>query len=68
MKKVKIVTEYIELEQLLKWAGIAGTGSAAKNMIKNSEVKVNGETELRRGKKVRPGDIVDVGDTRLIVE
>lgn len=60
MEKIRIFTEYIKLDQFLKWCRIAKTGSEAKMIITSGIVKVNGETELRRGKKLRDGDIVEV--------
>ena len=54
----KISTEYIRLEQFLKLCDIAGSGGQAKLMIQNGEVQVNGETEVRRGRKLYPGDSV----------
>ena len=59
---IKIITEFIKLDQLLKFAGIVGNGSDAKILIFEEEVKVNGEIATQRGKKIRPGDIVQVGD------
>ena len=59
MKEVRITTEYIELEQLLKFTGIVQRGSDAKAIISSGAVLVNGRTELRRGKKLRPGDVVE---------
>jgi len=59
LKEVRISTEYIELEQLLKFTGIVQRGSDAKKIISSGAVLVNGRTELRRGKKLRPGDVVE---------
>lgn len=59
---VKISTEFIKLDQLLKFAGIVGNGSDAKILILEEEVSVNGEISTQRGKKIRPGDVVRVGD------
>ena len=53
---IKIDTEFIRLDNLLKFAGAVDTGGAAKFVIQNGEVKVNGETEYQRGKKLHPGD------------
>ncbi|MDO5095397.1 MAG: RNA-binding S4 domain-containing protein [Peptostreptococcaceae bacterium] len=58
MKKIKIDTDYIKLDQLLKLANIAQSGGHAKIMILSEQVKVNGETVLERGKKLRSGDVV----------
>jgi ribosome-associated protein len=68
MKKIKIVTEFIKLDQLLKLAGIANDGSSAKYMILNGEVQVNGEKEIRRGKKIYPNDKITIKDEIIIVE
>lgn len=53
------------LGQALKVAGIAGTGGEAKVLIQLGEVLVNGEVEERRGRKLKEGDVVEVGDERL---
>lgn len=58
MKKIKIDTDYIKLDQLLKLANIAQSGGHAKIMILSEQVKVNGETVLERGRKLRPGDVI----------
>ena len=56
-KKMKIDTEYITLQQFLKLSGIADTGGQAKILVKELEIKVNGEKENRRGRKLYPGDL-----------
>lgn len=68
MEKIKIQTEYIKLDQFLKWTGTAESGVDAKNMILAGEVKVNGEVEERRGKKLRAGDIVEAAGKTYQVE
>ena len=60
MEEIFIKDEYIKLGQALKLAGLAGSGVDAKFMIEDGIVTVNGETELRRGRKVRPGDIIEL--------
>lgn len=60
MTEIIINTEFIKLGALLKLAGIADSGVHAKIMILNEEVKYNGVTETRRGKKVYDGDVVEV--------
>lgn len=55
------------LGQALKVTGVAGTGGEAKVLIQLGEVLVNGEVEERRGRKLREGDVVEVGDERLEV-
>lgn len=59
MEEVKIRTEYIKLEQMMKLSGIVGSGADAKMLIGDGAVKVNGNVELQRGKKLRPGDQVE---------
>lgn len=60
METVEITTEYIKLDQLLKFAGIAENGAMAKEMILDEIVSVNGEVCTMRGKKLRRGDVVTV--------
>ena len=67
MEKIKISTEFIKLDQLLKFSGIIGNGSDAKILILDGQVIVNGEIATQRGKKIRPGDIVQVGEQVLNV-
>jgi len=59
-KNVKITTEFIKLDQLLKFADVVDSGGMAKVLIAESAVKFNGEIMTMRGKKVRSGDIVTV--------
>lgn len=59
MKEIKINTEIIKLDSFLKWSGMTSIGSDAKFYIQNSEVKVNGEVETRRGRKLVKGDTVE---------
>ncbi len=54
--KIEITTEFIKLDSALKYCGVAENGAHAKEMILDGEVKVNGEVELRRGKKLYKGD------------
>jgi ribosome-associated protein len=61
-KKIRIETEYIKLGALLKFAGMVADGSEAKALIAMGKVTYNGEIETRRGKKVRSGDAVTMGD------
>ncbi len=57
---IKITTEFIKLDQLLKFSGLADTGADAKDMILDEIVSVNGEICTMRGKKIREGDVVCV--------
>lgn len=56
--EIRLRDEYIKLGQALKAAGIAENGVDAKYLIQNGEAKVNGNTELQRGKKLHAGDEV----------
>lgn len=62
------VKSYIKLDQFLKWQGIAQTGGEAKIIIKQGMVEVNGEEEVRRGRKLITGDRVTVAGTTHRVE
>ena len=66
-RQVKISTEFIKLEALLKFEGMAETGGDAKERIQAGEVTVNGEVCTMRGKKLRPGDVVTLDDLRVEV-
>ena len=57
---IKITTPFIKLDQLLKFSGVADSGSFAKELIFEGFVSYNGEVCLMRGKKVYPGDTVRV--------
>lgn len=69
MKKteVKITTEYIKLDSLLKFAGITETGGTAKEIIQEGYVSVNGEVCTMRGKKIRSGDTIASEDFEITV-
>lgn len=68
MNEIKMKTEFIKLDSFLKWAGAVSQGSDAKAYILDGHVKVNDEIELRRGKKIYPGDKVDFnGETYMAV-
>ncbi len=58
MDTVKIKDDYIKLGQALKLAGLVGAGTDAKYVIQEGMVEVNGEVDLRRGRKLVPGDVV----------
>ena len=59
METIIITTEFIKLQDLLKFANLAETGGMAKQVIADGQVRVNGSVCLQRGKKIRPGDQVD---------
>ena len=54
-------------DQLLKFSGVADIGSEAKQMVLDGIVKVNGEVCTMRGKKIRPGDIVEITGEDIII-
>ncbi|MBX9723298.1 MAG: RNA-binding S4 domain-containing protein [Candidatus Obscuribacterales bacterium] len=58
----------IQLDQFLKFMNIVGSGGEAKHLIRQGVVKVNGEVETRRGRKLRKGDIVEFEGQTLTVE
>lgn len=58
MEVIKLREDYIKLGQALKAAGLCESGVDAKYAIEDGLVKVNGETEYQRGKKLRAGDVV----------
>lgn len=66
-KKVKITTEFIKLDQLLKLSGVTGTGGQGKILINQGSVAMNGEVCRERGKKVRKGDIIAVDGMEIEV-
>ena len=68
MEIIKISTEFIKLDQLLKFEGIAQSGVHAKEIIKSGRVKVNGEIEVRRGKKIYRGFVVEYTGKEYMVE
>ena len=57
--------EFIKLGQALKAANLVESGAEAKEVIQNGEVKVNGETETRRGRKMVPGDIAEFNGEKV---
>lgn len=65
--EISITTEFIKLDALLKFSGLAYTGGEAKILIRNGEVSVNGEICTMRGKKIRSGDTVSVGGEEVTV-
>lgn len=67
-QEVAITTEFIKLQDLLKFSGLVGTGGEGKQLIQSGEVLVNGAVCTMRGKKLRPGDAVVLGDVELTVK
>lgn len=67
METIIITTEYIKLQDLLKFAAAVQTGGEAKLAVQEGEVSVNGEVCTMRGKKIRPGDVVAFNGQELTV-
>lgn len=67
MEFIKIKDEFIKLGQLLKLAGFCDSGVDAKFVIQDGLVKVNGEVETQRGKKLYNGDIVEFENKQIKV-
>lgn len=67
-EKIKIDSEYIKLQDLLKLGGAVDTGGMAKVVIQSGEVTVNGEVCTMRGKKMRPGDFAVFEDIKIILD
>ncbi|SDA75338.1 ribosome-associated protein [Lachnospiraceae bacterium G11] len=68
MKVIKLREEYIKLGQALKAAGLVENGVDAKYAITDGLVKVNGEVEVQRGKKLYAGDIVEFEGEKIKIE
>ena len=68
MEVIKLREDYIKLGQALKAAGLVGSGVEAKEVILDGLVKVNGNTELQRGKKLYDGDIVTFDGEEIKIE
>ncbi|MDE5977849.1 MAG: S4 domain-containing protein YaaA [Turicibacter sp.] len=60
MTEIKINTEFIKLDALLKFASLVSSGGEAKMLIQDGQVIVNGEICTMRGKKIRPKDTVSI--------
>ena len=68
MEIIKLREEFIKLGQALKAAGLVVSGVEAKEVIQDGFVKVNGEVDTRRGKKLYDGDIVFFDGTEIKIE
>jgi ribosome-associated protein len=66
--EIPITGESIRLGQLLKYASVVEDGADARSVVEAGEVLVNGEVDTRRGRQVRPGDVVTyAGETLTVV-
>lgn len=61
-EQIAIDTEFIKLDSLLKLANLVMSGGEAKLLIQEGHIKVNGQVETRRGRKLHPGDLVQSAD------
>ena len=68
MEIIKLREEYIKLGQALKAAGLVESGAESKDVILDGFVKVNGNVEFQRGKKLRAGDIVSFNEKQIKIE
>lgn len=67
MKKIVIKTEFITLGQFLKVADIIQSGGEAKMFLASNEVYINGELDVRRGRKLRENDVVKVDGEEFVI-
>ncbi len=68
MQDITINTDIIKLDSFLKWAGAVSLGSEAKMLIQGGEVKLNGNIEIQRGKKLKKGDVIELnGESYRII-
>ena len=68
MRDVEITKEPVELYKILKFEGLVENGGAAKAVIDDGQVLVNGEIETRKRKKIVSGDIIEFGDEKFRVQ
>jgi len=67
-EQVQCPGDFIELDKFLKLAALASTGGEAKQLIRSGTVSVNGQSETRRGRKLRAGDVVEYLGERYEIE
>lgn len=68
MEIIKLRDEYIKLGQALKAANLVSSGVEAKEVIQDGMVKVNGETDTRRGRKLYDGDVVEFEGEKITIQ
>ena len=66
--QIEIKDEYIKLGQAMKLAGLVSSGVDAKFVIQDGQVKVNGEMEVRRGRKLKSGDSFEFDNTLVTIK
>ena len=67
MEAIEISDEFIKLGQALKLANLVSSGVEAKIVVQNGEVKVNGEVDTRRGRKLYPQDVLSMTESKLLL-
>ena len=67
MIEFKVTGDYIPLIQLLKAAGLVQTGGEAQIVVTEGEVKYNGQVDYRKRLKVKPGDVIEFRDQKIMV-
>jgi ribosome-associated protein len=69
MQKIEfeLTSEFVEVNQLLKLAGLVDSGGAGKNLVASGVVKVDGKQELRKTAKIRTGQVVTLGNVEITV-
>jgi len=68
MKEVQIIKEPVELYKILKFEGLVSSGGEAKSIITDGQVRLNGEVETRKRKKIVSGDIIEFGQEKLLIK
>jgi ribosome-associated protein len=63
-----LTSEFVEVNQLLKLAGLVDSGGAGKNLVASGVVSVDGKQELRKTAKIRTGQVVTLGDVEITVQ
>ena len=67
VQEISVGPDGIRLGQLLKLANLVDSGGEVRPLLAEGRVRVNGEVETRRGAQLRPGDVVELGDTRVTI-
>ncbi len=68
MKDNKSKDDVLRLDQCLKFNGMVQSGGEAKHLIQDGGVKVNGQVETRRGRKLVAGDVIEASGMKLVVD
>ncbi len=66
-RKVEITVEPVELHKILKFENLAASGGEAKFLIQDGQVRVNGQTETRKRRKIRHGDVIETPEAELFI-